>query len=360
MSTVARTQALRSADQAWVRAHFAANFRVRGISMASNLSQSDNGYPDIESDFPASDLRAGRSFEQEVREKICVRPPYFKLADLAPFGHDGVQAHVLFESPSGIEKDERASAEVGRHLAILGSCALARNNPRAGRHYYLATEGLLTRHRTSGRRALEPMIVRAKPDGNQWSEIELMTPEGELDSTLRCRYQVLPERLFARLFKGQRATGDSSPGSSSNPYTSPAATRLVRADATTATSLLQEVTPAMCLGHFEDYPAMPVAILMDALHRLACEHASTNVHPRLRLISAKVHAERLAFAGEPVEFSVFLLEQDRRCVRYRGAAIRHGDPETTFGTIELLYELLPDFRVCDERSNDPPTRRRDG
>lgn len=320
--------------------------------MASNISQADNGYSDIDSESPASEVRGGRSFEQEVREKICVRPPYFKLTDLAPFGHDGVQAYVLFESPPGLERNERASAEVARHLAILGSCALARNNPRAGRHYYLATEGILTRHRTSYRRALEPMTVRAKPDGNQWAEIELMTPEGELDSTVRCRYQVLSERLFARLFKGHRAIGDSSPASSLSPYATPIATRLVRADATSATSLLQKVTPPMCLGHFEEYPAMPVAILMDVLHRLACEHASTNVHPRLRLSSAKMNAERLAFAGESVEFSVVLLEQDCRFVRYRGEAIRAGDPATTFGTIELLYDLLPDFRVCDQRSND--------
>jgi 3-hydroxymyristoyl/3-hydroxydecanoyl-(acyl carrier protein) dehydratase len=126
-----------------------------------------------------------------------------------------------------------------------------------------------------------------------------------------------------------------------------AALEPLRSDSTTAAARLAEVTPAMCLGHFADFPAMPVAILMDGIHRLACRHAAAEVHPHVRMVSADVRAARLAFAGESVEFSVKLLETGEGVARYEGRAARRGDPDTVFGTIDLAYELLEADAVID-------------
>lgn len=295
----------------------------------------------------SSEVRVSSAFEKDLREKICVRSPYFQLTDLQPHGGAGVRAYVLFESPRGIESDPLASAEVGRHLAILGSCALARNNLKPGRHYYLATEAMLVRHSRPDLDASEPLMLSARPDGSEHAEIELATPQGELSSTLRCRYQVLPERVFARLFKNHKIEQAARDSSAPSPYATPVTLRPLRADTTSAASLLPEVTPAMCRGHFTEFPAMPVAILMDGLHRLACRHVAAEVHPHLRLASADVRAERLAFSGEPVEFSVDLRERGDAFARYRGRASRHGDPSTVFGAIELVYELLERDTVLD-------------
>jgi hypothetical protein len=305
--------------------------------MPSNIS-----YPDIEIESPASEFRIRSSFERELREKICVRPPYFQLTDLEPFGADGVRAYVFFESPHGAESDALASAEVGRHLAILGSCALARNNPRPGRHYYLATEAVLFRHRTANLSAYEPLCVRATPDGATRAEIELFASDGTLNSTLSCKYHVLPERLFERLFKNHRLTEPCPDHLLPSPYRTPIAPQLLAVDGTSASCLLAEVTPGMCLGHFDEFPAMPVAVLMDGLHRLICQHAVGRVHPYVQLRSADVHAERLAFAGESVEFSIKLVERNKQFIRYQGQATRHGEREMVFGTIDSVYELLPE------------------
>lgn len=302
---------------------------------------------DLATEQTASEVRVSSSFEKELRDKICVRSPYFQLTDLQPFGEAGVRAYVLFESPRGIESDALASAEVGRHLAILGSCALAHNNPKPGRHYYLATEALLLRHPTPSLDVSEPVMVSARPDGPDHAVVELATQRGELSSTLRCKYQVLPERVFARLFKNHRLEGATSDRATRSPYATAVKLEPLRSDTASAASLLGAVTPAMCLGHFDEFPAMPVAILMDGLHRLACRHAAAEVHPHLRLVSAEVRAERLAFAGESVEFSVDLLERSASAARYRGRAARHGDPSTVFGAIDLVYELLESDSVLD-------------
>lgn len=288
---------------------------------------------------PSSAVRVVSSFERDLRERICVEFPYNQLADLAPY-EDGVAGSVLFESPAGVEADALASAEVGRHLAILGSYALARNNHRPGKHFYLANEALLIRNELPALNRDEPLYVCARPDGKSHAEIEMRTPQGELSSTLRCRYQVLSERAFSRFFASNRLPGQGASTGTRSPYATPIEPRRIHTDAGQAVSLLDEVTPQMCLGHFRDYPAMPVAMLMDGLHRLACAHAYEHIAPRFRLITCAVGADQLAFAGESVEFSAELLKREEGLFHYQGFARRRDDPGTIFGRADLAYEVL--------------------
>lgn len=229
---------------------------------------------------------------------------------------------------------------MGRHLAILGSCALARNNARPGKFFYLANEALLIRHELKSLNRQEPLLVLARPDGKSHAEIEMRTLDGSLSSTLRCRYQVLSERAFARFFASKKRPGQGAANGSASPYAKPVELNRLYTDAGQAVSLLDEVTAQMCLGHFRNYPAMPVAMLMDGLHRLACAHASEHVARGFRLITCAVGADQLAFAGESVEFSVELLRNEEGVLHYQGFARRKGEPGTIFGRADLAYQLL--------------------
>lgn len=60
------------------------------------------------------------------------------------------------------------------------------------------------------------------------------------------------------------------------------------------------VSPGLCPGHFEHYPALPVAVLMDGLNRLACAHLALHEPRPFRLEHCDVQADRLAPPPRPV------------------------------------------------------------
>ena len=287
------------------------------------------------------------AFHQQILDKICVQAPYNRVQDLAASGAHGVEARVSFEAPPGFESGPLASAEIGRHLAILGSCALARNNASERRHYYLAQQALLRRFETAAASEGEALRMVAIPVGNDSAEVVLTNHREQTVATLSVSYRVLSDRLFARLFRGQRRVTPAAVDGQS-PYATPVVFEQETQELDSATALLREVTPELCQGHFDDYPALPVAILMDGINRLATSHLDRTLAKNFRLTTCAVSAERLAFAGESVEFSVKRTLEERQSVIYHGVARRAGD-ETVFGEATLTYELL------DRTSGFPPS-----
>lgn len=99
------------------------------------------------------------------------------------------------------------------------------------------------------------------------------------------------------------------------------------------------------------YPALPIAILMHTLSSLCGEamRARREDSPRYRLQRAEVHADRLAFAGERLEFDA----------RHVGAA-QHGEQyearvHDAAGQLlgRLVIDLVP---VVSARSNQHAPR----
>ena len=82
----------------------------------------------------------------QIQQIIDVSRPYYNLRDehLVYSSKTGVPAgfvcQVKAEMPLGREAGEMASGEAGRHMAIAGSVAAALNNPKDGKHYYLALD----------------------------------------------------------------------------------------------------------------------------------------------------------------------------------------------------------------------------
>lgn len=70
-----------------------------------------------------------------------------------------------------------------------------------------------------------------------------------------------------------------------------------------------KVTPEMCVGHFHDDPALPVAVLMDRVNRLATTPSCTR---------GQIDAEHLAFAGQDLVFSVKFGGMEGNLAHYEG------------------------------------------
>lgn len=235
------------------------------------------------------------------------------------------------ESALGREAGPICGGEAGRHLAILGSCAAALANARPGKHYYLATEALLQRELSPDDWPIpgEPMLALAscshvgKREAKANAVMEARVGDGTRLAevyTLHVRYNVVGEDVFLRLFRGRNS---ATPRSADNPYATIATPALSVRTPTHAESELELVTPALCPGHFDGYPALPVAVVMQKLSGMATEllanHPEFRV-PRCVVQTAKVAASNLAWAGDSVRYEMTFVERQGDDFLFHGGA----------------------------------------
>jgi hypothetical protein len=232
--------------------------------------------------------------------RICVRPPYFALTGLERSGRF-LESIARAEAPAYLERGPMTAAEVGRHAAIAGLLHAALEQRDDARRFYLARQascryvpneapfGAPVRIRTEvldlDRRAAH---VRA----------EASTASGPL-AQIELRYAVLTEAAFERLFRN-RAQPTPTSGS---PY----GHLLLEGYEHQGDAVVQTVPSipvAACTGHFDGYPAMPVAVLMGQLAYLAGRlyDDDRGVPVPFRVERGEIAADDLAWAGETARF----------------------------------------------------------
>lgn len=254
------------------------------------------------------------------RSLIDVRPPYYALHSVSAPSTGEVRAQVRREHPLGHEVGPLAAAEAGRHLAILGACACSSVREPATLHYYLAHRARIIGHRDPAAENAREFTVSARAVSSSVREARAHAALRAVGSDsllyeLEVTYKVLARPVFERLFAAHRRDLRSQPRDGAigervdierrkNPYRNSLPLDITQRSAEGVRAVLAEIEPEMCAGHFPMYPALPVAILMDSLHSLSGEamRARWGDSMRYRLIRADVHADRLAFAGQRVEF----------------------------------------------------------
>ena len=187
------------------------------------------------------------------------------------------------------------AAELGRHAAIVGLSVAATHQSDDRRRYYLARRAecrytpndapygtpvrfsgrMLELDKRSGRAA-----VQAAAGGFPLASFEI-------------DYTVLTDSAFERLF---RIRGKSTPFAPS-PYGSLLSTAW-HGTTDCAEQVVEAVQVNACEGHFEGFPALPVAVLMGQLSYLA-----GRVHGgSFRVVRGEVEASDLVWAGERALF----------------------------------------------------------
>lgn len=239
----------------------------------------------------------------DLLKLIAVTQPYFALSNLKKDG-DFLQATIPLEQIDHNEPAGMCTAEVGRHLAILGSLAMAEANPRKEKHYYLASEATLERVTDQpvadttfiGRVRLESIDKRVGEISGQ-----LFTQDGLLIYQVTVKYSIMHERLFERMFGSEKRSKLNAPPS--NPYRTKTKLYNIRRDLKTCSASLGVVKEEECAGHFNNFPAVPIARLGLALSLLAGEHLHTvrNTTGKYYMYKVTIRAQSFIFAGEKID-----------------------------------------------------------
>jgi 3-hydroxymyristoyl/3-hydroxydecanoyl-(acyl carrier protein) dehydratase len=309
----------------------------------------------------AEPMETSRVLElSELYARICVRDPYFALREVSEVVEGEVLARVPVEQEPEAEASPITAAEVGRHLAILGSCAASRVNRKEGQHYYLARRARLERlHEGPLPRFSEPLWGSARAEftdkRSATARTLLASPTGQPLFSLEVEYNVLSAAAFSRLFQGarqemrrepraERGPRNGTPGDFAalrqNPYRTALPLRDFVRDGECLKATLGPVRAEQCKGHFALHPVLPVAVVMSGLSGLAgalLRQLLGNESARYLVTWGEVRADNLAYAGETVTFGSHRHDvQGREHRFYCWAAVG----ERLVGVMELTLTTL--------------------
>lgn len=246
--------------------------------------------------LPYIESSASSVVAPNLLERFGVRAPYFALTDISMAGL-GLQATAVAESPSFLELGPMPAAELGRHAAIVGLAAAAAQQSDDKRRYYLA------------RRAECLYVPNVAPYGapvrfhGRILELNKRSARASVEATakgtplasFKVDYTVLTDSAFERLFRGRGRPTPSAP----SPYGSLLTTSW-HGTIDLAEQVVESLPVGACVGHFDGYPALPVAVLMGQLSYLAgCLHGVP-----YRVVRGEVEASDLVWAGERAVFRV--------------------------------------------------------
>lgn len=222
---------------------------------------------DIELDIPSLLEKAEKISVPDILSKICVSPPYFAFKEIYRY-ENLLIAPIETEQPMYGEVGPMSMAETGRHLAILGSCALAQYEKE--KLFYLATVAKMQRIEVDDMLMVEKLyaIISFTQSLDRVGRAlgHLVTATSRKVFTLDVSYQKLTQRLFNRLFSEYLRI---TPESSSNPYLDRIEVDNIEIRDDSLIAKFPKIPIERCLGHFKGAPMMPVAITASILIQLA-------------------------------------------------------------------------------------------
>ncbi len=274
-----------------------------------------------------SSLRDSRVAQSLTRstllERICVRPPYYALRHEHLIEGSFV-AEATAELPQGRALGPMRPGDLSRHGAIAGLCAVALQQRDDKRRFYLATQatfqGFLV-HAPYGVPVRFEAHVETLEKRGAVASVRASV-EGELLATLEVNYSILPVALFERLNAHRCQVAPRLE------KLSPVAEHPTHWHEATGTRVIPAIPLEACSGHFDNYPAAPVALLMDQLAQVA---EGSGAGPSY-IARGEVTASRLCWAGEEAVFTMRKLGEKSEETQFEGD-IR--SQETEVGTMRL-------------------------
>jgi 3-hydroxymyristoyl/3-hydroxydecanoyl-(acyl carrier protein) dehydratase len=274
-----------------------------------------------------------RSSQQLSREKllqrICVRPPYFALEHIALEG-ERFSAYARAETLVALEPAPMSAAELGRHAAISGLSLIALLQKDDDRRYYLAQKADCDYFKSEAEFGTQ-VKFEAKPleiDKRAARVSVHASVNGEAIAQFTISYTILTERTFERLFARHQKVTYPAP----SPYANLLSEIFERGEMWAETKVTIPVWA--CVGHFDGYPALPVAMLMSQLSYLAGQIMGEPYFVPKGL----VEANDLCWADKEVIFRAELMAIEGITARFHCTASIEGQ---TVGQMSVWLESIP-------------------
>ena len=264
----------------------------------------------------------------DLLSRICVRPPYFALRNVRLEG-DFLVADAKAELPQGLALGPMRPGDLSRHGAIAGLCALALKQKDDERRYYLASSatftGCLSQAPYGAQLRFEAEVTSfGKREGSVF--ITAYNYQERI-ATLDVTYTILTTSLFERLNAHRR---QHTPRVELKPVT----VNDISWRGNTGLYQIPTLPVEMCAGHFDDFPAAPVALLMDQLAQIAEQFVD---RPSF-IAYGQIEADRLCWAGEPVDLSMTKVSGDMLETQLQGMITSAATP---VGKMQLLLRHEP-------------------
>ncbi|RDK97179.1 hypothetical protein C8D90_101624 [Enterobacillus tribolii] len=274
----------------------------------------------------------------EISQRIKVQKPYFAFWQLWQDG-ESLVGNFATEQPLAYETGLITAGELGRHLAILGSCsAVALHNAPEG--YYLATKAHFIRQPEASLPAQDIFHASArvlnidkrtlKVSAKAWCD----APVAELI----CEYAILSPALFQRNFR--HYAGDDVPLPPISPYQHLIPLHNLTLREAKLDAYAGPLSPQQCAGHFSGYPCWPVAIISQTAFQVTGELLREKYGEAVRFCvqNTQLSAEKLICADTVLKFSAEITPVPKS-VSLMNSTVRvyRGDEEVV--TLSSLLEL---------------------
>ncbi len=242
----------------------------------------------------------------KLDELIMVEPPYNILQNLKLNEDGSVEAIVVNEYQHQDEGGPIGGAEFGRHIAILGSIALACAYRHKHRHYYLAVHALIERkhskvYQTDVLKLKTRPVLLEKRKGKIYGE--LTDQNNELINSATVEYLILDQNVFSRVY--ERHQKDTLVKNEISPYIHRRNLSNIVIDGHTARGEYGTVLEHECEGHFRHFPALPVALIGGLFGELGFNLFKHNIPGFDKVVSPRtdIRAHGLVFSGEHLHFT---------------------------------------------------------
>ena len=118
------------------------------------------------------------------------------------------------------------------------------------------------------------------------------------------------------------------------------------------TASLGQVKPEYCVGHFDNYPCLPIAFLLSTMAKASGDFLARVIDRNIKYVvrDAVSNAEYLAFAGDNVDIKIEYMGNYRKnCHSFK--CIAHGE-DKVYGDLYInLMEVDVDTRKESESEN---------
>jgi len=261
----------------------------------------------------------------DISQKINVQKPYFAFQQLWKDGESLVGSFSA-EQPLVYETGPITAGELGRHLAILGSCSAValHSGPES---YYLATKAHFTSKpvRQTSRHEVFYASAKVLSIDKRTLKISAKAWGDEPIAELLCEYMILSPALFKRNFKDY--ANSELPDLMNSPYQKSISLNNMIIDGMKLEAFAGPLTAQQCAGHFSNFPCWPVAIISQTVFQATGEllRDKYGADSRFYVLDTKLSADKLIGADTTLTFCVEIIEENWPQIKSVTRVYRHDE-----------------------------------